>query len=130
MFDFTEHDLDLTDMDSVLAFVGTELQPFDLLTPTDTTLKLASSAGKTAENPSVPVYRPYAVLADILSRVINTTHLNEGEGAAFRDADKTIAGWRSEQIALDAALGLSVPSAPSSDPFRWGSASVPVTIVF
>lgn len=123
MFDFTEHQLDLTDLDSVLAFVGTELQPFNISVPTDTTLKLASSAGKTPDDPITPVYRPYAVMADVLDRAKNTRHLNSGEGAVFRDAERVIQAWRAEQRSLDTALGLSVPASASSGPSRQGSSS-------
>lgn len=118
-------EVDLTSDTSCLLFIQAELEPFGLQAPRDTRLKLSLEAGKQGET---TVHRPYIRLAAILERAVNTTHVNEGKGAAsaavFRDADKTITGWRSEQAQIDAALGLTLPAAPSTGVPSKGSYTV------
>lgn len=91
-------------------FIAASLEPFGLEPPSDTAVKLAVEAG-TGKDGAV-VYRPYLRMAALLGRAKNDKHLNEGEGAKLRDADKTIRDWLAEQISLDAALGLTLPPAP------------------
>ena len=118
MPDIAGHELDLYSSGSCLVFMRAELAAFGLEPPSDSSLKLEVLAGTDSTG---KVYRPYKVLGDVLSRVINTTHLNSGEGAQFREANLTIDGWYAEQGAIDAALGLTVPSAPSRYPPKRGS---------
>lgn len=126
--DYAAFELDPTDIEKCLTFIAAELEPFGLGVPSDTKFRLTLEAGKDGDD--VLHYRPYGRLAAILSRAINTTHVNVGAGAAssatFRDADKTIATWREEQRELDRLMGFT--SAPTTR--RTGSRSIRVRAGF
>lgn len=132
MPDIAGHELDLRSSGSCLVFMRAELAAFGLEPSTDSSLKLEISAGKGVGGETI--YRPYKVLGDVLSRVINTTHVNEGSGPAasgkFRSAQLTIDGWFLQQSEIDAALNLTVPSAPSRYPLKRGSVSLKTVTVY
>lgn len=108
--DYTKFEVDYSLVSSCLVFIRDSLEPFDLTVPADTEAKLVIEAGTDPDG--VKVYRVYHRMAALLSRALNQKHLNEGEAAKFRDADKTIAGWRFEQAELDAMLALILPVTP------------------
>jgi hypothetical protein len=105
--DYASFAVNFASRDSCLSFIRDSLEPFGLVPGSDTAVRLEVEAGTDPDD--IRVYRPYGRMAAILSRVKNDVHLNEGEGAKFRDADKTISAWRQEQAELDAALSLTLP---------------------
>jgi hypothetical protein len=105
--DYASFAVNFTSRDSCSSFIRDSLEPFGLVPGSDTAVRLEVEAG--TDPNGVKVYRPYTRMAALLARAKNEAHLNEGEGAKFRDADKTIAAWRSEQAELDAALSLILP---------------------
>lgn len=97
--------LDYGNLSACASFVTdqTTLEPDDLET------LLEASAGKGADGKSI--YRPYLVAALLLARMSHDDLLLKAkDGITFGDPAATIAGWRAMQTALDAALGLTIPS--------------------
>lgn len=121
-------ELDLSSPTSCYGFIRDELSAYSVLPPKDTLLRLELSAG--TDPAGNKVLRPYKLIGDVLSRTINQKHLNEGEGAKLRDADKTIASWYQEQRALDVALGLTVPPEPGTGVRSKGSFTVRTMTVY
>lgn len=134
-FDYSNTDfgVDFSDRESCLTFVEDSLSPYGLDVPTDAAVTLELNSG--IDQDGVRVYRPYVYMASVLSRAVNTTHLNRGSAGPvsgdFRDADKTIAAWLAEQAAKDAGFGLALPNGAAvttgSIP---RSTSVPTVVVF
>jgi hypothetical protein len=120
------YEVDYSDLNSCFSFIQVELEPFGLAPPRDTRAKLAQEAAK--DRDGATVYRVYSRLARILGRLKNENHLNEGEGAKFRDADKVISGWLLEQSDMDQSLGLVLPGSHTAR--RTGSRSIPVRSSF
>ena len=96
--------LDYSDLSACAAFVSdqTGLEPDDLET------LLEVSAGTKGE----AIYgRPYLVAAMLLGRVAHDDLLLKAkDGVTFSNPEATIKGWLAMQGALDAALGLTIPS--------------------
>jgi hypothetical protein len=110
---YTSFTVDYSNRSSCLVFIRDSLEPWGIVPPADTEVKLEVESGKDLDG--VRVYRPYKRLASLLARAKNTKHVNAGkDGAKFRDADKTVATWLIEQGELDAALSLTLPIAPQS----------------
>lgn len=98
--------LDFSSIEGVTDFIAAELGKFEIDPPSDLGNLLLASAGKDVLGNIA--FRPYGVMADILSRTVNTQHVLKLDGAVggitFRDVDKTIAAWYRCQAHLDASL--------------------------
>ncbi len=109
--DYSDYEVDYSSPDSCLDFITDELAPWGLEPGSDVLARLDLEAGTDPQG--TKVFRPYLRMALILSRVINTTHLNEGDSPAasgkFRNAERTIQGWLTDQRQMDVALSLIVP---------------------
>ncbi len=106
-FAYSSFEVDLSSVDSALEFVKVSLAEFGLALPLDAELSLALGAG--IDPDGVTVYRPKALMAAFLDRTKNSKVFLSGEGATFRDPDKTIRAWLSEQAQIDTSLSLILP---------------------
>ncbi len=117
--------MDYTELDSCVELVLSELGL--TVAPYDIEAVLEATAG--LDPTDVETYRPYLYCAN---RIDSDSQLESGRGGTTFRVNPRVMAYLKRQAQQDSALGLTVP--PGTDAvlpsnFRFGSSSVPVTIV-